>query len=66
MKRIVFDKFYKHQHLKDQLLETGDRYLEETNDWADSYWGVDTKKGGENNLGQILMEIRQIFTEHRL
>ena len=46
-----------------KLIETKDKYLEETNYWGDKYWGVnksDSKeKGiGENNLGKLLMEIR--------
>lgn len=38
------------------LLLTGDRYLEETNDWGDRYWGVDGH--GSNFLGQLLMLVR--------
>ena len=42
----------------DRLLETGNMYLEETNTWNDTYWGVYHGKG-ENNLGKILMAIRE-------
>lgn len=39
------------------LLGTGDVYIEETNTWKDTFWGV-FDGGGENNLGKILMDIR--------
>lgn len=41
------------------LLETGDRYLEEMNWWEDRYWGKDNEGNGDNNLGKLLMEIRE-------
>lgn len=48
----------------ERLLETGEKYLEETNYWEDTFWGVhktDVKEDGigENNLGKLLMEIRE-------
>lgn len=42
--------------LRRKLLATGERYLEETNDWGDRYWGVDGT--GSNFLGQLLMLVR--------
>lgn len=42
--------------LRQWLLDTGDYYLEETNDWGDRFWGVDGS--GENWLGFILMGVR--------
>lgn len=42
-----------------KLMETGDKYLEETNWWGDRFWGKDLEGGGENNLGQIIMQIRE-------
>lgn len=44
--------------LRDMLLATGDKYLEETNWWRDDYWGVMCGKEGLNKLGLILMKIR--------
>lgn len=41
------------------LLDTENRYLEETNWWADRFWGVDLAGHGENHLGKLLMQIRQ-------
>jgi ribA/ribD-fused uncharacterized protein len=58
MNPLVIQKFTEHDDLKQLLLDTGDRYLEETNWWEDSFWGVDTKLGGKNHLGKLLMEVR--------
>lgn len=44
-------------HLASQLVQTGDAYLQETNNWGDTYWGVYNGQG-ENHLGQLLMKIR--------
>lgn len=41
-----------------RLLETGNKYLEETNWWGDTFWGKDLKGNGENTLGRLIMEIR--------
>jgi hypothetical protein len=56
MKRVLFQKFQDNT-LKNNLLETGNKYLEETNHWKDTFWGV-CEGVGENHLGKILMEIR--------
>jgi len=58
MSVILFDKFYRNKPLRQKLIETGDKFLEEKNHWSDVFWGVDIKKGGENNLGKILMKLR--------
>lgn len=44
--------------LKEKLLQTGDALLVEGNTWGDSIWGVDSRKGGQNHLGKLLMKIR--------
>jgi ribA/ribD-fused uncharacterized protein len=54
-------KFDRNPELKQRLLDTGDKYLEELNAWGDTCWGVDTVKGGENNLGKILMRVRSLL-----
>lgn len=51
---------YKYTHHKDLLVllkNTAPKYLEETNYWGDKYWGV-CKNEGQNNLGKVLMTIR--------
>ncbi len=58
MYSIVFDKFTRNSKLGDQLIETGDRYLEETNYWKDTFWGV-CNGVGKNWLGRILMDVRE-------
>lgn len=54
---IVKDKFTRNKDLKEKLLATGDKYLEEGNWWKDYYWGVCNGKG-QNKLGAILMRVR--------
>lgn len=58
MYSIVFDKFTRNSKLGDQLIETGDKYLEETNYWKDTFWGV-CNGVGKNWLGRILMDVRE-------
>lgn len=58
---LCFQKFNNDKALLTKLLSTNDKYLEETNDWKDTYWGV-YNGVGENNLGKILMQIRKILS----
>jgi ribA/ribD-fused uncharacterized protein len=45
------------------LLATGDTLLIEGNTWGDTFWGV-CDNAGENNLGKLLMKIREeLFRE---
>jgi ribA/ribD-fused uncharacterized protein len=50
-------KFTQNESLKRGLLATGNEYLEETNTWHDTYWGVCNGKG-LNKLGHLLMRLR--------
>jgi ribA/ribD-fused uncharacterized protein len=43
--------------LRDKLLATGDKYIEETNYWNDKYWGK-YKGKGLNMLGHLIMAVR--------
>ncbi len=63
MSVILFDKFYRNKDLRAKLIETdaNHRYLEETNHWKDTYWGVDINLGGQNKLGEILMKVREFW-----
>jgi ribA/ribD-fused uncharacterized protein len=54
---LSWQKYTNHRDLKQRLLETGDAYIEETNTWGDTFWGVCNDKG-KNHLGKILMNIR--------
>ena len=58
MKDIVKAKFEQNPILKEKLIATGDAYLEEGNTWGDRIWGV-CNGTGANNLGIILMEVRE-------
>lgn len=58
MEKVSIEK-YKNQELRQKLLDTGDKYLEETNWWQDTFYGVDYKLGGRNELGKLLMKIRK-------
>ena len=62
MNAILHQKFA-NPELAQQLLDTGDAYLEEGNHWHDNRWGNCTcdkcrDKEGQNWLGKILMGIR--------
>lgn len=54
---LVRQKFAK-EPLRSKLLNTGNAELIEGNTWGDVYWGVCRGKG-QNNLGKILMQVRQ-------
>ena len=53
---------YAQEPLKSMLLSTGNKYLEETNWWNDKCYGV-CNGVGENNLGKIIMKIRDSLQE---
>ena len=57
MEDCVRYKFTHHDDLREKLLATGDKILEEGNTWGDRIWGV-YQGQGENRLGKILMKIR--------
>jgi hypothetical protein len=57
---LCYQKFYRHKDLRELLLQTEGKYLEETNMWNDVWWGV-CNGVGENNLGKILMDIRRLI-----
>ena len=59
---LLWQKFYGNKDLGQKLLATGDREIVKLNSAGDIYWGVCKIDGfyvGENNIGNILMEIRQ-------
>lgn len=57
MYEICKAKFTQNESLKLNLLNTGDAELIEGNNWGDKIWGQ-VNGVGENNLGKILMKIR--------
>lgn len=62
--QVMYDinwlKFYNHGRLARQLVDTGDIELIEGNTWGDTFWGICNGQG-RNELGKILMEIRNII-----
>lgn len=56
MHDLLIQKFAQ-EPFRSQLLATGEAYLEETNTWNDTFWGV-CEGVGYNTLGHLLMEIR--------
>ena len=57
METLLRKKFIGYHELSRKLYDTGDKYLEETNHWGDTFWGVCNGKG-QNVLGNLLMKIR--------
>ena len=57
MRKAVDAKFTQHEHLKKELLETGDKTLIEHTP-NDQYWADGGDGSGKNMLGKILMELR--------
>lgn len=62
MEELLRQKFAKNTLLWSKLKETGSTELIETNSWHDNFWGScecsKCKNCGRNNLGIILMKIR--------
>lgn len=60
MEFILRIKFTKGTSWAEKLLATGNEEIVEYCTWKDIFWGWDINlKRGENNLGKILMEIRE-------
>lgn len=60
MSDLVFQKFTFDPLLEQMLLDTENKYLEETNSWGDIIWGV-CDGCGQNKLGKILMKTRDFW-----
>lgn len=58
MYELNWSKYSNNKVLQQKLLLTEDCLLEERNSWGDVWWGTDINGNGENNLGKILMRIR--------
>jgi len=64
MKIAVLSKFRQNKDLGEKLIATGNQNLVEGNVWGDIVWGVCLKSNpniGENHLGRILMQVRDII-----
>ncbi|MGF1601504.1 MAG: NADAR family protein [Thermosynechococcaceae cyanobacterium] len=58
MYKVVKEKFSRHGDIRAILLSTGDSLIVE-NSPTDSYWGCGPDQKGHNQLGKILMRVRQ-------
>ncbi|KAI9573928.1 hypothetical protein HD554DRAFT_2319683 [Boletus coccyginus] len=54
---VLWYKFTQNEHLKQELLSTGDAELVEDSD-KDAFWGVGPDGKGENQLGKALQRLR--------
>lgn len=62
MKALLEQKFSKEPYMS-LLIETGNTYIIEGNNWGDTFWGVDLTTGeGYNVLGNLIMDIRRVLT----
>lgn len=59
MYELVRQKFANNTQLREMLWMTDGCTLEERNNWGDTDWGTDPDGKGENNLGKILMNVRE-------
>jgi ribA/ribD-fused uncharacterized protein len=55
---IVKEKVLQHQEVRDALLATGDEEIVEVNP-TDDFWGNGKDGNGQNQMGKILMKIRE-------
>lgn len=60
MARVVNAKFKQNPELKHKLLNTGNLTIIENNTWNDTFWGKCNNKG-LNNLGKIIMRLRDMY-----
>lgn len=58
MRSLVFQKFQNNPELRKMICEMEGYKLSERNSWGDTFWGTNEKGEGENQLGQILMNVR--------
>ncbi len=66
MESILREKFRQHPHLLQALIATDNALLINGNNGKDLFWGVDLySSSGENQLGKLLMSIRQEYKEKR-
>lgn len=62
MKRGILQKFIENLDIRKVLLNTGDELIIE-NCGNDVFWGQDANGRGENNVGKILMQVREHFRQ---
>ncbi|MDD1780129.1 NADAR family protein [Enterovibrio sp. ZSDZ35] len=65
MRYVVEQKFQQHDVLRSSLISTDDALLVEHSKY-DAFWGDGENGEGVNQLGQILMDVRDILLERNL
>lgn len=63
MRNIVTQKFEQNKDLMERLDDTKGFELVEGNSWGDTFWGQSPIGVGRNELGKILMSIRDDITK---
>ncbi len=64
MKACLIQKYHTEPY-RTKLLEKGDQYIQEGNNWGDKFWGVCLETNtGENILGKLIMKIRETLSEN--
>lgn len=61
MEYALREKFSQ-EKCKKLLLSTRNIYIEETNNWNDTFFGCTLDGKGENNLGKLIMQLRSELT----
>jgi ribA/ribD-fused uncharacterized protein len=66
MADLIYAKFSVDPNLKQKLLDTAPKYLEERNYWGDVFWGTNEKGDGKNILGKTLINVRDLLEYERV
>ncbi len=61
MEVVLMLKFSQNKIIQDKLVNY-EGYIEERNDWNDTFWGTYLGRG-QNNLGKMLMKMRELFKQ---
>ena len=61
MEEILREYYLSNIEYIDKLLKTNNKLLVYKEDKINDYWGVNKKNEGRNNLGNILMKLREEF-----
>ncbi|MEW6498857.1 MAG: NADAR domain-containing protein, partial [Cyanobacteriota bacterium] len=64
MRQGVLTKFLTHSDIEEILLNTDEELIVEDSP-TDYYWGCGQDKTGQNQLGKILMSVRQELRQRR-
>ena len=62
--RILIASKFADRILGKMLIATDKKHLAETNWWGDYFWGSDEHGNGEDNLGKLLMEHRDLLRKN--